>query len=298
MDIKDIKQIATEYFAKLRIFVLEYCATKTVLIAALSSILFSTVVLFNSTPVFHITSIVLPVNETESQNNNAIQFAELLNINNNSTAPTTKFSSSVRSTDTAIMLWEKWGLKIFNSDPTNKDPDKMIQKHKSLDRLMSSIGGYELPSYHTYHNLQAYIRNAVKIEEDIYGYELKVHMYSSNVDFAINFLNDVIRTADLVAKKNEIKKSRANIEALTKDLGSLKNSSMIGAFSNKINSEYFKIATLDNDLPYFISILDAPRSDPYPISPNILYIILSNLIIFSFIGIFIEFFRKNKDDLW
>ena len=64
------------------------------------------------------------------------------------------------------------------------------------------------------------------------------------------------------------------------------------------NSEYFKIATLDNDLPYFISILDAPRSDPYPISPNLLYIILSNLIIFSFIGIFIEFFRKNKDDLW
>jgi hypothetical protein len=52
MDIKDIKQIATEYFDKLRIFALEYCATRTVLIAALSSILFSTVVLFNSTPVF------------------------------------------------------------------------------------------------------------------------------------------------------------------------------------------------------------------------------------------------------
>jgi len=298
MDIKDIKQIATEYFAKVRIFALEYCATKTVLIAALSSILFSTVVLFNSTPVFHITSIVLPVNEKQSQNNSATQFADLLSIDYNPTAPTTKFSSSVRSTDTAIMLWDKWGLKIFNADPKNKDPDKIIQEHKSLDRLMSWIGGYDLPNYHTYHNLQGYIRNAVKIEEDIYGYELRVHMYSSNVDFAISFLNDVIKTGDLVAKENEIKKSRANIEALTKDLGSLKNSSMIGAFSNKINSEYFKIATLDNDLPYFISILDAPRSDPYPISPNLLYIILSNLIIFSFIGIFIEFFRKNKDDLW
>ena len=49
MDIKDIKQIATEYFAKLRIFVLEYCATKTVLIAALSSILFSN---FLSKPIY------------------------------------------------------------------------------------------------------------------------------------------------------------------------------------------------------------------------------------------------------
>ena len=131
MDIKDIKQIAAEYLAKVRIFALEYCATKTVLIAALSSILFSTVVLFNSTPVFHITSIVLPVNETQSQNNNATQFADLLSINYNPTAPTTKFSSSVKSTDTAIMLWEKWGLKIFNSDPKNKDPDKIIQEHKS-----------------------------------------------------------------------------------------------------------------------------------------------------------------------
>ena len=32
MDIKDIKQVATEYFAHVQAFVLEYCLTKTVLI--------------------------------------------------------------------------------------------------------------------------------------------------------------------------------------------------------------------------------------------------------------------------
>jgi hypothetical protein len=173
-----------------------------------------------------------------------------------------------------------------------------VQEHKLLDRLMSWIGGYELPMYFTYHDLQTYIRNTVKINIDLYGYEVMVHMYSSNTDFAINFLDDVIRSGDLVAKNLEIKKSRANISALTRDLASLKNSSMTSAFSERINSEYYKIATLDNDLPYFYSVLDAPRSSPYPISPNMLFILLSNLIIFSFLGMFIEFFQKNKDDLW
>jgi len=163
---------------------------------------------------------------------------------------------------------------------------------------MSWIGGYELPRFYTYYDLQTYIQSSVKVNKDMYGYELLVSMFSSNKDFAINFLDDVIRASDLVAKKSEIKKARAKISALTRDLASLKNSSMTSAFSERINSEYFKIASLDNDLPYFISVLDPPRSSPYPISPNILFIILSNLIIFIFIGVSIEFFRKNKDDLW
>ena len=300
INIRNIKQIAIEYSANFKRFILEYCLTKTVLIMALLSFIFSTVVLFNSTPVFHITSVVLPVNQQPQNQTSASQFAQLLNSASSSQGAQhhTKFSSSVRSADTAIMLWDKWGLKIFNSDPGNKDSNKIVREHKLLDRLMSWIGGYELPMYFTYHDLQTYIRNSVKIDTDLYGYEVMVHMYSSNTDFAINFLDDVIRTGDLVAKNFEIKKSRANISALTRDLASLKNSSMTSAFSERINSEYYKIATLDNDLPYFYSVLDAPRSSPYPISPNMLFILLSNLIIFSFLGMFIEFFQKNKDDLW
>ena len=300
INIRNIKQIAIEYSANFKKFILEYCLTKTVLIMALFSFIFSTVVLFNSTPVFHITSVVLPVSQQPQNQTSASQFAQLLNSASSSQGAQlhTKFSSSVRSADTAIMLWDKWGLKIFNSDPGNKDSNKIVREHKLLDRLMSWIGGYELPMYFTYHDLQTYIRNSVKINTDIKAYEVIVSMYSSNTDFAINFLDDVIRTGDLVAKNFEIKKSRANISALTRDLASLKNSSMTSAFSERINSEYYKIATLDNDLPYFISVLDTPRSSPYPISPNMLFILLSNLIIFSFLGIFIEFFQKNKDDLW
>ncbi|MDC0443014.1 hypothetical protein OAM47_02525 [Gammaproteobacteria bacterium] len=300
INIRNIKQIAIEYSANFKKFILEYCLTKTVLIMALFSFIFSTVVLFNSTPVFHITSVVLPVNQQPQNQTSASQFAQLLTSAGTTQGAKhdTKFSSSVRSADTAIMLWDKWSLQIFNSDPKNKDSNKIVQEHKLMDRLMSWIGGYELPMYFTYHDLQTYIRNSVKIDTDLYGYEVMVHMYSSNTDFAINFLDDVIRTGDLVAKNFEIKKSRANISALTRDLASLKNSSMTSAFSDRINSEYYKIATLDNDLPYFISVLDTPRSSPYPISPNMLFILLSNLIIFSFLGMFIEFFQKNKDDLW
>ena len=300
INIKNIKQIALEYSANFKKFILEYCLTKTVLVMALFSFIFSTVVLFNSTPVFHITSVVLPVNQQPQNQTSASQFAQLLTSAGTTQGAKhdTKFSSSVRSADTAIMLWDKWSLQIFNSDPKNKDSNKIVQEHKLLDRLMSWIGGYELPMYFAYHDLQTYIRNKVKINTDLYGYEVMVHMYSSNTDFAINFLDDVIRTGDLVAKNFEIKKSRANISALTRDLASLKNSSMTSAFSDRINSEYYKIATLDNDLPYFYSVLDAPRSSPYPISPNMLFILLSNLIIFSFLGMFIEFFQKNKDDLW
>ncbi len=300
INIRNIKQTAIEYSANFKKFILEYCLTKTVLIMALFSFIFSTVVLFNSTPVFHITSVVLPVSQQPQNQTSASQFAQLLTSAGTTQGAKhdTKFSSSVRSADTAIMLWDKWSLQIFNSDPKNKDSNKIVQEHKLMDRLMSWIGGYELPMYFTYHDLQTYIRNSVKIDTDLYGYEVMVHMYSSNTDFAINFLDDVIRTGDLVAKNFEIKKSRANISALTRDLASLKNSSMTSAFSDRINSEYYKIATLDNDLPYFYSVLDAPRSSPYPISPNMLFILLSNLIIFSFLGMFIEFFQKNKDDLW
>ena len=300
INLKKIKQIAIEYSANFKKFILDYFLTKTVLIMALFSFIFSTVVLFNSTPVFHITSVVLPVNQQLQSQPSTSQFAQLLT----SVGPpqvaqrNIKFSSSVRSVDTAIMLWDKWSLQIFNSDPRNKDSNKIVQEHKLLDRLMSWIGGYELPMYFTYHDLQTYIRNSVKITADLYGYEVMVHMYSSNTDFAINFLDDVIRSGDLVAKNLEIKKSRANISALTRDLASLKNSSMTSGFSERINSEYYKIATLDNDLPYFYSVLDAPRSSPYPISPNMLFILLSNLIIFSFLGMFFEFFQKNKDDIW
>ena len=301
MNIKKIKAIALEYFLISKNFLIDYCLNKTTLITALFSFFFSALVLYNSSPIFYITSSLIPVNQQMTkQSEGSAALSKIFNsgVINTGVDKSTQFAASVRSSDTAKMLWDEWGLELFNSDPDNKDPNKMIREHKLLDKLMSRIGGYELPRFYTYYDLQKYIQSSVKIDTDIYGYELLVSMFSSNKDFAINFLDDVIRASDLVAKKYEIKKARAKISALTRDLASLKNSSMTSAFSERINSEYFKIASLDNDLPYFISVLDPPRSSPYPISPNILFIILSNLIIFIFIGVSIEFFRKNKDDLW
>jgi len=299
MDIKDIKEIVSKYLVSTKAFFLEYFLTKIVLIGAISSILFSVVILFNSTPVFHVTSVVLPVDAEPQRRGNITGFAELLtSAAMEGAQKNSKFITSVRSADTAIELWDEWGLKIFNSDPANKDSNKILVEHKFLDRMMSWIGGYDLPLYYNYLDLQDYIRDLVEIQVDMREYEILVHMYSSNVDFTIAFLDDVIRAGDTVAKKVEIRKSRAIIEALKRDLASSKNASIMSAFSDRINSEYYKIASLDNDLPYFIFVLDTPRSSPYPISPNVLFIIISNLIIFTFVGVFIGFFQKNKDDLW
>ena len=299
MDIKDIKQIVREYYNEIKGFILEYLFTKMVLIGAIFSILFSVVILFNSTPVFHVVSTVLPVDTEPQRNTNMTGFAALLtSAAMEGAQKNDKFITSVRSADTAIALWDDWGLKIFNSDPKNKDPNKIKQEHGFLERIMSWVGDYDLPLYYSYHDLQDYIRDLVEIKIDMREYEILVHMYSSNVDFTISFLEDVIRAGDTVAKKVEIRKSRAIIEALKRDLVSSKNASIMSAFSERINAEYYKIASLDNDLPYFIFVLDTPRSSPYPISPNVMYIIISNLIIFIFISTFLGFYQKNKDDLW
>ena len=68
------------------------------------------------------------------------------------------------------------------------------------------------------------------------------------------------------------------ISASYKQLASSRNSSISSAIATTINSEYFKIANLENDMPYHIYIIDPPHSSEYPISPNFIAIIFSNLI--------------------
>ena len=144
----------------------------------------------------------------------------------------------------------------------------------------------------------AYIKNAVETKIDFDAYELQVWMYSTNVELTKEFLNDVILSADRNAKRMAMERSRAIIAALKRDLTEAKNSSIMTVFSEKINNEYYNIASLNNELPYFITYLDTPRANPYPVSPNILAIYLSNLIIFIFIGVGINFWQKNKDEIW
>jgi hypothetical protein len=299
MDIKQAKTIIIRILQECKIILLEYILTKKVLWLALASLPFSLYFISTAVPNFYVSAVILP---TDTEPQTASKIETLASVFTSSAkeggSKNAKFISSAKSSDTAKALWDKWALTLFNGDPKNKDVDKIPQRHSVVQRTTAWLVGYDLPEYLTYLDLQSYIRSSIRFTIDFNAFEIDVRTYSSNVDLTIEFLDDVIMAADSVAKKQQIIKSEVLIKTLKRDITNAKNSSIIGIFSEKINNEYYKIATLDNDLPYYITYIDRPRSSPYPISPNVLAIIFSNLILFIFIGVGINFWKKNKDDIW
>jgi hypothetical protein len=299
MDISQIKTIAIRALKELKIVILEYVFTKKVLWLALASLPFSTYLVITAQPNFYVSATILPV-DTEPQTSTKVESlaAVFTSARKDGAQKNAKWISSLRSSDTAIEMWDRWALRLYNSDPDNIDVNKIPQRHTFTRKFASWIGGYSLPKYRTSYDLQQYIKNAVETKIDFDAYELQVWMYSTNVELTKEFLNDVILSADRNAKRMAMERSRAIIAALKRDLTEAKNSSIMTVFSEKINNEYYNIASLNNELPYFITYLDTPRANPYPVSPNILAIYLSNLIIFIFIGVGINFWQKNKDEIW
>ena len=111
-------------------------------------------------------------------------------------------------------------------------------------------------------------------------------------------MNALIAETDNYAKESLIQKSKEIIQATYQQLATSKNSSIASALGSTINSEYFKIANLENDMPYHIKIIDPPHSSEYPVAPNIASIVISNVIIFLFLSIFFSFVQRNEEDLW
>jgi hypothetical protein len=299
MDIKQAKTIIIRILEESKIILLEYILTKKVLWLALASLPFSLYFITTAVPNFYVSAVVLAIDEEPQTTSKMETLASVFTSGAKEGAQkNAKFISSAKSSDTALALWDKWALRLFNGDPKNKDVDKISQRHTVLQRTSAWLGGYDLPKYLTFLDLQNYIRSGIVFTIDFQAYEIEIGMFSRDVDFTKEFLNDVIMVADSVAKKQQINKSKVLIKTLKRDLQNAKNSSIVGIFSEKINNEYYKIATLDNEMPYYITYLDKPRSSPYPVSPNILAIIFSNLILFIFIGVGINFWNKNKDDIW
>ena len=299
MDIKQLKVIIKRILEETKVILVDYVFTKRVLWLALASLPFSTYLIITAQPNFYVSATILPV-DTDPQTSTKVEnLASMFTSSAKEGAQkNVKWISSLRSGDTAIELWDRWGLRLFNSDPENKDVNKIIQNHKFINKLGSWVGGYSLPKYRTYYDLQQFIKSSVETRIDFDAYEITIWMYSSNVELTKEFLDDVILGADRNAKKIAMKRSREIISTLKKDLETSKNASIMTVFSEKINNEYYTIASLDNELPYFITYLDKPRANPYPLSPNIIAITLSNLIIFIFIGIGIGFWKKNKHEIW
>ena len=111
-------------------------------------------------------------------------------------------------------------------------------------------------------------------------------------------IKEIILETDLYAKEFKIAQSRAVIKGTNKQIAFSRNPSITTSLASTVNSEYFKIATMDNELPYHIYFLDPPFSTEYPVQPNLLALFLSNFIIFLFLSIAYSFALKNKEDLW
>jgi hypothetical protein len=210
------------------------------------------------------------------------------------------FKSNMHSYALAQRMWQQgWGSKIYGNGDLDKEYfNKIPKRHQIKDRLAAYLMGYDLFKYYSAHDLQSHIKRNYSPDKSRYNKNITISTLHSDKEHAIEFMNALIVETDNYGKESLIQKSNEIIVSTFKQLATSRNSSMSSALSSTINSEYFKIANLENDMPYHIDIIDPPHSSEYPVSPNIMAIIFSNSIIFFCLSILFSFFLKNKEDLW
>jgi len=278
--------------------------TKQSLIAIGASLVFSFFLVQTSKPQFSISSTLreaLPAQTPSSQSALLGDAQSILGGSFSSSSSSIEaFQSNMYSYALAQRMWQKgWGSKVFGNGDMNPDYFNNISKnHKISDKIASFLSGYKLYDFYTAHDLQQYIISTFEIKQKRGSSNIDIFALQSDKDLAIKFMNDLIIETDNYSKESLIQRSKEIIEATYKQLAISKNSYISSALGNTINSEYYKIANLENDLPYYIYVTDPPHSSEYPITPDISSIIFSNLIAFLFLSILFSFIHKNKEDLW
>tara|TARA_B100000795_G_scaffold118319_1_gene88032 strand:- start:363 stop:956 length:594 start_codon:yes stop_codon:yes gene_type:complete len=197
-------------------------------------------------------------------------------------------------------MWNQgWGSKIFGNGTMDEEYFNTIPKNHTIGQKAGAfLLGYDLFEYYSAHDLQAFIKAKARPTKEVKATNIVVYVMDQNKDFAIDFLNAVILETDRYAKEHLIIKSKEIIAETYKQLATSRNSSITSALADTINSEFYKIASLENDLPYHIYFIDPPHSSEYPVTPKVSSIIFSNIIIFLFLSIAYSFIQKNKEDLW
>ena len=284
-------------------FFLAYVYIKPSVYMIIFSLIVSLVVIQITPAKFYVSATLRETQVTETQGINiqgSSAVSSLLSLKGNDSSTFNEFNSNLHSYILAQRMWDKgWGQKIFrNQDEMNSEPEKLPKKHKISERLSAFFLGYKLFEYFSPNDLQEFIQGSVFAEKAIQGTNITVYMMAEDKDFALAFLNDLIIETDRYAKEHLIAKSKAIISGTFDQLAVSKNASISASLSATINSEYFKIASLENDMPYHIYFIDPPHSSEYPVTPNIAATVLSSFIIFLFLSIAYSFVIKNKEDLW
>ena len=294
INIKEKISISQEFFNEL-VFV------KRSLYAFVASLLFSCFIVQTSTPFFSVSSTLREANTSASTPMNMNSATKLLIGASTKEADTSEeFRSNLNSYFLAQRMWNKgWGSKVFGNGDMNEEYfNKIPKRHTIPDRVSAFISGYDLYDYFSAYDLQAYIQSTIDVRQRVYEKNVTLSTKTKNKDFSIEFMNAVILETDQYAKERLILKSNEIISATYSQLAVSKNSMIASALASTINSEYFKIAHLENDLPHLLDVIDPPHSSEYPIAPKVSAIFLSSAIIFLFASILFSFIQKNKEDLW
>jgi len=292
-----------EKFALLKDLFHEFILVKKSIYVLGLSLFFSFLIIQTTVPQFYVSSTIGEAQLTSGGKQNfvvggAAQAIFGQGMSDNGSYET--FRSNMYSYALAQRMWEQgWGSKVFGSGDLNPEYFNAIPKnHKFSSKFAAFLLGYDLFKFYSAHDLQSYIKASFESKKPTGSQNIVVSSMTSNKDFAIEFMNALILETDKYAKESLIKKSKEIISATFDQLAISKNSSIASALADTINSEYFKIANLENDMPYNIYIIDPPHSSEYPVTPNIFAITFSNLLIFFLLSIIYSFIQKNKEDLW
>ena len=292
INIKEKLSISQEFFNEL-VFV------KRSLYALGASLLLSCFMVQISTPSFSVSS-TLREADTSSKSTKGAASALFGAVSADKAGPGEEFSSNMKSYFLAQRMWNKgWGSKIFGNGDMNEEYFNSIPKRHSIsDRFGAFILGYDLHDYFSAYDLQGYIKSTIGVNQRLGETNVIISTMTSNKDFAIEFMNAVIIETDEYSKERLISKSNEIIKATYSQLAVSKNSMIASALASTINTEYFKIANLENNLPHLLDVVDPPHASEYPVAPKVSAIFLSNAIIFLFASILFSFIQKNKEDLW
>jgi len=284
----------------LKEFFYDYVWKKSSLNLGLASLIFSLAIIQFSTPQFYI-SATLRENKSVGSSSPSLGGGSdnLFSIVSSESNSFGEFRSNIYSYIIAQRMWEKgWATEIYAGGDKSIDVNKIDKPQTLADRLGSLLLGYELYDFYSPHDLQDFISSKVDLQKEIKGTNITVSMLTSDQNFGISFLNELMLTADKYAKEFLILKSQAIIDATYKQLSESRNSAITASLAATINKESLHIATLTNDLPYHIYFIDPPYSSEYPVTPNTQAIFISNFIIFIFLSVMYNFIRNHKEDLW
>ncbi|MDC3379798.1 hypothetical protein OAW69_01160 [Gammaproteobacteria bacterium] len=267
-----------------------------------ASLLLSCIIVQTSTPFFSVSSTLMQADTSTTSTSMDLGAATALfgGASNDKAGPADEFRSNMNSYLLAQRMWNKgWGSKIFGNGDMNEEYfNKIPKRHTIPDRVVAFMSGYDLYDYFSAYDLQGFIQSTIEVPQRPAASNVVLLSKTQDKDFAIEFMNAVILETDQYAKERLILKSNEIISATYSQLAISKNSMIASALASTINSEYFKIANLDNDLPHLLDVIDPPHSSEYPIAPKVSAIFISNAIIFLFVSILFSFIQKNKEDLW